>query len=107
MLNGFLALGWPIYVVDELGGAGLALLAVTWWLFDRYARPWIAGRLPEPPPSTRSRGPKANQAEPEAAADASRAQPETVADVPAPSNAGAVAAPDAAPASNRSLGDAR
>jgi hypothetical protein len=54
MLNGFLALGWPIFVVQKLGGAGLALLAVVWWLFDRYARPWIAVRLPEPPPSARS-----------------------------------------------------
>ena len=48
MLNGFLALGWPIFVVDKSGGAGLVLVAVAWWLFDRYARPWIAQRLPEP-----------------------------------------------------------
>ena len=49
MLNGFLALGWPIFVVDKLGGAGLVLVAVAWWLFDRYARPWIAERLPGDP----------------------------------------------------------
>ena len=48
MLNGFLALGWPIFVVAKFGGAGLAVLAVAWWSFDRYARPWIAARLPEP-----------------------------------------------------------
>jgi hypothetical protein len=48
MLNGFLALGWPIYVVDKLGGWGIALIAVSWWSFDRYARPWIAARLPRP-----------------------------------------------------------
>jgi hypothetical protein len=54
-LNGFLALGWPLFVVEKLGGAGLALLAVVWWLFDRYARPWIAARLPEPPPKSQRR----------------------------------------------------
>ena len=48
MLNGLLAFGWPIYVVDKLGGWGLALIAVGWWSFDRYVRPWVAVRLPEP-----------------------------------------------------------
>ena len=48
MLNGLLALGWPIFVVAKLGGVGLALVAVAWWSFDRWARPWIAARLPEP-----------------------------------------------------------
>jgi hypothetical protein len=48
MLNGLLAFGWPIFVVDKLGGWGLALIAAIWWPFDRYARPWIAARLPEP-----------------------------------------------------------
>ena len=60
MLNGVLAFGWPIYVVDKLGGLGIAMIAVGWWSFDRYARPWIGARLPEPS--------RAEDAQPNAAA---------------------------------------
>lgn len=46
-LNGFIAFGWPIFVVDYLGGWGLLLLGVGWFAFDRWAKPWINSRVPE------------------------------------------------------------
>jgi len=50
VLNGIIALAWPFYVLKYLGGFGLVVLGLSWWLFDRYARPWIVARLPEPDP---------------------------------------------------------
>lgn len=50
LLNGVLAFGWPVFVLQYLGGWGLTLLGVAWWLFDRFARPVIVARLPEPAP---------------------------------------------------------
>jgi len=50
LLNGVLAFGWPVFVLQYLGGWGLVLLGVAWWLFDRFARPAIVARLPEPTP---------------------------------------------------------
>jgi len=46
-VNGFIAFGWPIFVVDYLGGWGLLAIGAGWLLFDRWAKPWINARLPE------------------------------------------------------------
>ena len=46
-LNGFIAFGWPVFVVDYLGGWGLLLIGVSWYVFDRWAKPWINSRVPE------------------------------------------------------------
>ena len=48
-VNGFIAFGWPIFVVDYLGDWGLLAIGVGWFLFDRWAKPWINARLPDPP----------------------------------------------------------
>ena len=45
-LNGFLAFGWPLVVVDHLGNWGVAVLAGTWFAFDRWGKPWINARVP-------------------------------------------------------------
>jgi hypothetical protein len=46
-INGFIAFGWPVFVVDYLGGWGLLALAATWLAFERWAKPWINSKLPE------------------------------------------------------------
>ncbi len=46
-LNGFIAFGWPVFVVDYLGGWGLLALGLCWLVFERWARPWINSKLPE------------------------------------------------------------
>ncbi len=46
-INGFIAFGWPVFVVDYLGGWGLLALGVSWFVFERWARPWINSKLPE------------------------------------------------------------
>ena len=46
LLNGFIAFGWPIFVVDLLGGWGLVTLAAAWFVFDRWAHPWLDSKLP-------------------------------------------------------------
>jgi hypothetical protein len=46
-LNGFIAFGWPIFVVDYLGAWGLLLIGASWYGFDRWLKPWINARVPE------------------------------------------------------------
>jgi hypothetical protein len=46
-LNGFIAFGWPVFVVDYLGGWGVLLIGVSWYAFDRWAKPWIGSRVPQ------------------------------------------------------------
>ena len=46
-VNGFIAFGWPVFVVDYLGGWGLLAIGVGWFSVDRWAKPWINARLPE------------------------------------------------------------
>jgi len=55
-LNGFIAFGWPVFVVDYLDGWGLLLIGASWYAFDRWAKPWINARVPQlarqEPPAT-------------------------------------------------------
>ena len=46
-INGFIAFGWPIFVVKYLEGWGLLAIGVGWFAFDRWAKPWINARLPD------------------------------------------------------------
>ncbi len=46
-INGFIAFGWPIFVVQYLHGWGLLAIGVGWFAFDRWAKPWINARLPD------------------------------------------------------------
>jgi len=46
-VNGFIAFGWPVFVVGYLDGWGLLLIGFGWWTFERWAKPWINARLPE------------------------------------------------------------
>jgi hypothetical protein len=46
-LNGFIAFGWPVFVVDYLNGWGLLLIGASWYAFDRWAKPWINARMPQ------------------------------------------------------------
>jgi hypothetical protein len=54
-INGFVAFGWPIVVVNYLHGWGLLAIGVGWLLFDRWAKPWINARLPELAPEERKK----------------------------------------------------
>jgi hypothetical protein len=54
-LNGFIAFGWPVFVVDYLDGWGLLVIGASWYTFDRWAKPWINSKVPElarPEPAT-------------------------------------------------------
>ncbi len=59
VINGFLAFGWPIFVIDHLHGWGLLAIVVAWFSFDLWAKPWVNARLPdlapEPKPKRRKR----------------------------------------------------
>lgn len=46
-INGFIAFGWPVFVLDYLGGWGLLALGAGWVAFEFLAKPWINSRLPE------------------------------------------------------------
>jgi hypothetical protein len=46
-INGFIAFGWPVFVLDYLGGWGLLLLGAGWVAFEYLAKPLINARLPE------------------------------------------------------------
>ena len=46
-INGFIAFGWPVFVVKYLGVWGLVAIGICWLLFDRLAKPWINARLPD------------------------------------------------------------
>jgi hypothetical protein len=47
-LNGLLAFGWPVFVLELLEGWGILLIGVLWVVFDRWAKPrinvWLAER---------------------------------------------------------------
>jgi hypothetical protein len=46
-LNGFIAFGWPIFVLDYLGGWGFLALGAGWLAFEYLAKPLINSRVPE------------------------------------------------------------
>ena len=46
-LNGFLALVWPIYLLDWLGGPGLLVLLGGYLVFERVLRPFVENHIPE------------------------------------------------------------
>jgi hypothetical protein len=46
-INGFIAFGWPIFVLDYLGGVGLLVLGAGWVAFEYLAKPLINAWLPE------------------------------------------------------------
>jgi len=46
-INGFIAFGWPVFVLDYLGGVGLLVLGGGWVAFEYLAKPLINARLPE------------------------------------------------------------
>lgn len=46
-LNGFLALVWPIYLLNWLGGAGLLVLVGGYLVFERVLRPLVEEHIPE------------------------------------------------------------
>jgi hypothetical protein len=46
-INGFIAFGWPVFVVNYLGAWGLAVLGGAWFAFDRWAKPWVNSKVPE------------------------------------------------------------
>ncbi len=45
-LNGFLAFGWPVFVINRLGPWSIVLLAGAWFAFDRWGKPWVNARVP-------------------------------------------------------------
>jgi hypothetical protein len=63
-INGFIAFGWPIFVVQYLGPLSVVALAVAWLAFDRWAKPWINARVPQlapqeaPPPESQNPPPE-------------------------------------------------
>jgi hypothetical protein len=79
-LNGFIAFGWPVFVVDYLNGWGLLLIGASWYAFDRWAKPWINARVPQlarqVPPATdaKAEGPT-SEPEKSGQPDASQEQP--------------------------------
>ena len=46
-VNVGLAFAWPGFVIHALGGWGVALVVGGFILFERIARPWVEGRIPE------------------------------------------------------------
>ena len=46
-LNGFLALFWPVYLLDWLGGPGLLVLLAGYLVFERVLRPFVENHIPE------------------------------------------------------------
>ncbi|MEJ2603249.1 MAG: hypothetical protein P8172_08120 [Gammaproteobacteria bacterium] len=46
-LNGFLALLWPVYVLERFEFWGLALLVAAYLVFEHALRPVVESRLPE------------------------------------------------------------
>jgi hypothetical protein len=46
-VNGFLALVWPIYLLDWLGGPGILVLLGGYLIFERVLRPFVEGHIPE------------------------------------------------------------
>ena len=46
-VNGFIGFGWPIFVFDYLKGWAILVLGASWFVFDRWAKPWINARVPE------------------------------------------------------------
>jgi hypothetical protein len=42
VLNSFVAFVWPAFVVDYLKGWGVVALVVGWWLYGRFAAPYVA-----------------------------------------------------------------
>ncbi len=46
-VNGFLALLWPVYVLNWLGTWSLALLVAGYYVFEKLLRPAVEGWLPE------------------------------------------------------------
>ena len=47
LLNTFLALLWPVFVLDKLGGWGIIALGVGFLGYERLLRPLVAQLLPE------------------------------------------------------------
>jgi hypothetical protein len=58
-VNGFIAFGWPIFVVDYLGGWSILVLGGAWFVFDRWAKPWINSKVPELAPKEKPPEPEA------------------------------------------------
>lgn len=46
-VNVVYALLWPGFLLNLLGPWGLVVLAVGFFVFERFARPWVERRLPE------------------------------------------------------------
>ena len=46
-LNGFLALLWPLFVIDRLALWGAAMLGAGYFVFERWLRPLAEAALPE------------------------------------------------------------
>ena len=47
VVNAFLALLWPAFVVEAFGGTGIVLLLVAFYVFERALRPLVERTFPE------------------------------------------------------------
>jgi len=50
ILNSLIALLWPAFVLQLLGGWGIVLLAGGWWGYGRWIAPYFQRRGLAPPP---------------------------------------------------------